>query len=228
MANMTLSELEPYILGKKFLGKVKVPERVDVQVLEDFLTFLEEDPVSKELFNSTEVHSDFYKQAYDANHIVPKNLQKEIFYAAKIGKVYQGVPSYCVYMLKKAWELCDGIPNLIMLVLPLGAIKEFLQEDYFGSGINLCTVIRNVCTTEYNPVSDAHPKNKLNKFGEIYVSSTNMIAAVPLGLFDVITDNNCSKIILGQYGLELDGVPIRSLANYVGAVASTYDLRELV
>lgn len=223
-----LASLEPYILGKKFTGTAKNVVRCNEEILQKFLTALEEDKIAKEFFNAYDISADFYKTMVDFKHIIPKEYREEVFYAAKIGKFYKEVPSFCVYILDKSWEQCDGIPNLLFKIIPITAIKKFCEEGYFLGGLTLRDVICNVCTEEYTPLSVYHPKNKLKDFTEVYVQSADMVAALPHAIADSLDDVSISSIVVTPNGLETNGVLLRTMANRVGAVNSIYDLRKVL
>ena len=223
-----LSSLEPYILGKKFTGKAKNVPRCNKQVLEDFLTALAEDEIAMKFFEAYDVAADFYKTILDFRHIIPKEYREEVFYAAKNGKMYKEIPSFCVYTLTRAWEQCYGIPNLLFKVVPIPAIKKFCEDGYFLGGLSLRDVVCNVCTDEYAPLSVYHSKNRLKDFSEVYVQSADMVAALPHSIADSLSDSSITAITVTPNGLETGGVLLRTMANHVGAVNSIYDLREVL
>lgn len=226
--NTDLNSLSPYILGKKYFGKAKNVTRGNPEILSKFLTLLEADPIAKEFFNAYNISSDFYNTMIDFKHFIPKEHRDEVFYAAKVGKMYREVPAFCVYILEKAWEQCNGMPNLLFKVIPIQAIKKFCEEDYFLGGLSLRDVICNICCEDYSPVSFYSPKNKVGNFTELYIPSADMVAAVPNSIADCLDDNSVTQIVLGTNGLEIHGKLLRTMANHVGAINSTYDLRELL
>lgn len=227
-ANTSLSELEPYILGKAFTeDKVKVT-RIDRNIFKQFMEMLSYDPIAKQFFDVYENYRDFYKTATDFRNQIPKEVQAECFYAAKLGKYYSGVPSFCAYMVKKAYDECYGIPNLIVKKLPLPMLRNCFSEDYFGAGICLRDVICSICCESYAPLSDTRPKNRVGDFTELYIRSANMVAAVPNKIADALDDASVLKITETANGLAVDGLLLRTMCNYAGAVSSTYDLRELI
>lgn len=223
-----LSSLEPYILGKKFTGVAKNVTRCDADILKKFLTALEEDKIAKEFFNAYDIAGDFYKTMVDFKHIIPKEYREEVFYAAKNGKMYKEVPAFCVYIISKAWESCNGIPNLILKTIPLPALKKFFEEGYFAGSITLRDVICNICCEEYTPLSLYHLKNKMKDFTEIYVQSTDMVAAVPHSIAESLNDESIASIDCTANGLETNGVLLRTMAGHVGAINSVYDLRKVL
>lgn len=223
-----LCDLEPYILGKKYFGEAKNQPRITQEIFDKFVRCLEEDPIAKEFFTVFDAAADFYNTAVDFKYHIPKEMRTEVFYAAKNGYAYVQVPSFCVFMLTKAWEKCSGIPNLLFKVLPAVCIKEFCKKDYLLGGLTLRDVICNVCTPKYTPLSMYHSKNKLKEFTEVYIQSTDMVAAVPNSIGDCLSEDSIASIKLGTYGLEINGVLIRTMCGYVGATNSNYDLRRLL
>lgn len=232
-----LNSLEPYVLGKKTTGPVKKSlsisggsaGRLNKQLLEDFLTMLEEDQIAKQMFEAYEYAKDFYASMIDFANLFPPEQYEELFYAAKLGGVvYREIPSPCVYMLKKCWEAANGIPNLIMKIVPRNYLKLFFTEGYFLGGLTLQYVVRNVCTELYTPLSVHRLKNRFDDFSEIYVVNTDMVAAVPNDIADRLTDDAILQIEMTPAGLSTGGVLIRTMCNRFGAINSHYDLRGLL
>lgn len=223
-----MSDLSPYILGKKFTGTCKNRVILSKEQLEDFLTRLEEDQIAKEFFQAYDLARDFYDTMVDFKHFFDSKIRDELFYAAKTKKVYRQIPAFCVYLLERAWNECYGIPNLIIKVLPTSALKKFFEEGYFTGGVTLKDAICNICCEEYQPLSIQNNKNKLHDFTEIYVESTDMVAALPHSIADDLTTSAISEIKVTSNGLETNGVLLRTMSGYVGAINSMYDLREVI
>ena len=226
VADLSLIELEPYITGKQFTGTIDMP-RCPEEVLKKFLNMLEEDDIAKEFFNTYDVAQNFYTTMPDFKHFIPKELQVECFYAAKNGVLYKEIPALCVYILRKANDVCNGIPNLIPKVVPSNVLNEWCKKGYFN-GITLKDAICNVCNSKYKPLSSTYLKNPVDDFVEIYITSTDMVAAVPKKIADCLDEASIERIELTENGLAVDGVLLRTLANYVGAINSYYDLRKLI
>lgn len=227
VADLTLNDLEPYINGKKFTGEVEVA-RGDEAILKKFLNLLEEDDIAKEFFNTYDVAQNFYTTMPDFKQIIPKELQVECFYAAKNGVMYKEIPAFCVFLLKKAIAECDGIPNLIPKVIPSNVLNEWCKKGYFGGGLSLKDVICNICTPNYKPLCNTYLKNVVGDFTEIYVTSTDMVAAIPNKIAECLDDESIRNIVLTSNGLSTNDVILRTMCNYVGAINSYYDLRKLI
>lgn len=215
-------------MGRKFLGKTTRTIPVSKSVLEDFLTLLEGDSIAKALFDAYDVAADFYRSMPDFKYHIPKEVREDAFYAAKNGMIYNQIPAFCVYILRKCYDQCFGIPNLLLKIIPVSILKKFFAENYFGGGVSLYDAICNICTEEYSPLSMHHVKNKLKDFTEIYVESTDMVAAVPHDIGDALTDASISCIKTSPNGLESGGMLLRTMCGRVGAINSVYDLRKVL
>lgn len=223
-----LSTLEPYILGKKFTGVAKNITRCTSEIYQKFLDLLEEDALAKRFFDVYTVPADFYRTMVDFNHHIPKEYRTEVFYAAKVGYFSPQVPSFCLYLVTEAWKRAEGMPNMVVKLLPTTAMKKFFEEGYFADNYSLYDVICDLCTENYKPLCLYHPKNKVGDFTEIYVKETDMVAAVPNAIADALDDDSVLAIKLTPNGLETGGVLLRTMGGYVGAINSNYDLRELL
>ena len=227
-SNTTLHELEPYILGKAFTeDKVKVT-RIDRHIFKQFMEMLSYDPIAKQFLDVYDNYKDFYKTAVDFRNQIPKDVQAECFYAAKLGKYYPGVPSFCAFIVKKCYDECYGIPNLILKKMPLQVLRNCFSEGYFGTGICLRDVICTICNEEYTPLCKSNPKNKVGDFTELYIETSNMVAAVPNKIADALDDSSVLQIVETDKGLAVNGLLLRTMCNYAGAINSTYDLREVI
>lgn len=226
--DLSLIELEPYIRGKAFTGKAKQYITIYEEDVTNFLTLLDTFPIARQVFDITEKAADFYAIYSDFKSRFKSDIRSEVFYAAKNGGIYKQIPSYCVYMLRKAWKECNGISNLICKVLPMNCIEVFCQDGYFLGGLSLYDAICNVCTPDYTPLSKRDYRVKNGDFYEIYISETDMVAIVPDAISNVLTDDAIANIHVNGHDLLVDGKPLRTLAGYVGAINSTYDLRELL
>ena len=231
----TLIDLYPYVMGKSHFAEVKVRARLDQDYLKLFVNMLSEDQVAQKYFEVLMVHEDFYNTLVDFNHFIPPEQQAEVFYAAKLGRGYREIPSFCAYILDLAWKQCNGIPNLIPKVLSGTHLRKFCGEGYLLGGLSLHDAICNVCTDQYMPFNSVNTKNLIKAkttdeldFYEIYIRESDMVAAVPKSIGDVLTDSTISKISVTPNGLFVGGQYIRTMANHLGVINSIYDLREVI
>lgn len=223
----------PMIIGKEFTGEAKNTPRLNPVYYQLFLDMLEEDNIAKEFFNIFEMHDDFFSTAVDFNHFIPSDQRAEVFYAAKLGKGYREIPSFCAYVLDKAWKQCNGIPNLITKVIPISYLKRFCYKNYFVGSVTLHDAICNVCTDQYSPFTRGKLKNLVkdeegNEFYEIYIRETDMVAAVPTEIGEKLAVTDIENITMTPNGLQTGGKYIRTMASHFGAVNSYYDLRKVI
>lgn len=224
----TLSELAPYINGKQFLDTdSKMVER-NGEYIDQFMTLLASDTIAQEFLKQYDTPGAFYDTMLDFKEMIPTKYQSECFYSAKCKKYYKEIPSICVFFLERAYEKCYGIPNLILKVLPWPFLNKCFQFGFFTGGVTLADAICNVCNPQYHSLSKDKLKNRVGEFTEIYVQSEDMVAAVPNKIADFLSNDAILKIEKTPDGLAVDGKLIRTMANYVGAINSTYDLRTLL
>lgn len=226
--DLTLDQLEPFIEGREFTSKPCKQVRLNTDTFNKFMQMIEEDYNAKRFLESFEFPKDFYNTLPDFKHFFPAEVREELFYAAKNGKMYVEIPSACVYLLNKAWDQCNGIPNLLLKTVPLPALSAWLRKGYFLGAVTLKDAICNVCTPMYKPLCNTRLRNRVNDFTEIYIGATDMVAAVPNAIADALDDDSIRRITVTPSGLAVDGVLLRTMANYVGAINSIYDLRELL
>lgn len=226
-ADLTLSQLEPFVLGKDFIGKPIEVVRGNQDIYNKFLKLVEEYE-AQNMLAAYEHPANFYDVYPDFKHEIPKEYREEVFYEGKNGCMYKEIPAQCVYVLKKVWNECNGIPNLILKTVPTAALTMWLRQGYFLGAVTLKDAICNVCTPLYKPLCETRLRNKVGTFTEIYVVQEDMVAAVPNSISNSLGDENIRNMKLGQFGLEVDGILVRTMAGYVGAINSNYDLRELL
>lgn len=224
----TLTEWEPFILGKEFTKDSSNVSRLQENLLERFITELKGDQIAYALFNGCDDAKTFFDATVDFKHWIPRQYMKELFYAAKLKRYTLTVPCFAQFLLEKAWKQANGIPNLIIKLLPTQAVTEFCSKDYFLGGISLHDVICNVCTEDYTPLSETHLRNKLSTFTEIYVMETDMVAAVPHEVSDALSDEAIRSITLLPSGLAVGDRLLSTFGGHYGASHSNYDLRDIV
>lgn len=224
-----LTTLRDYILGDRDTGMVSDKmTRLPNAMFEEFMNMLAADSVAAAWVNTYEVHKDFYATMPDYAKLFPKQFQEELFYAAKLGHYYRQIPAFCEYIVRKSWEKCYGIPNLLFKVIPTPAMNRFFQKGYLLGGINMRDVVCNTVCADYDPISLHHPFNKVGDFTEVYVPKTDMVAALPNDIAEILTPESVTDLHVTPNGLALGNKLLRTSGAYVGAVNSIYDLREVI
>lgn len=224
----TLSDWEPFISGKEFTKETPNVNRLQENLLDRFMEELNSDTVANTLFKSCDDPRGFFNAMVDFKSWIPKTAMKELFYAAKLKKYSLSVPCFAQFLLERAWSLADGIPNMIIKLLPTAALTELCSKDYFLGGMSLHDVICNVCTEDYTPLCEHHLRNKLQSFTEIYVMDTDMVAAVPHEISDALSDEAIRSIKLTAGGLAVGDRLLSTFGGHFGATHSNYDLRDVV
>ncbi len=221
----TIVSKADYINGKRFTGQVE-HLKVDPEMYQNFVNKLEMYDEARSLFYCLESHSDFFKYASDFAKWFPKPLWKELFYAARNGFYSADVPADCIYLVKKAYAVID-LPNLIFKQIPTAYLNTWFSEGYLSGGYTLRDVVCTYCCSTYKPLDEVSTKIKHKDFTEIYVRSTDMVAAVPSRLGDFLSADVIDKLECSPMGLHVNGAYIRTMAGFYGAVNSNYDLRKL-
>lgn len=225
---LTLSEMEPYIMGRTFSGEAKsVNEIKNRAVLDEFLEHVKESLTAKTNLETCDHWADFYKVEPDFTEWVPSKYRADVFYSAKIGCFVPMVPAQCVYLLKVAYDKYKS-PNMIFKQLPESVISTFFRKNYLGGSLSLHDVVCTFCTPMYNPLCDRRMKNRCDGFVEIYVRTEDMVALVPNTIADKINDDCIDDLKVGEDGLEVQGMYLKRMAGFSGEVNSTYDLRGLI
>ena len=224
----TLLDYAPYILGKSEMPNSKQIPRITMEQSVQFAERVHSDTVAEQLFDMCERHTDFFSMHIDARTWVPKELQAEAFYTAKNGEFNTVVPAMCVYIMRKAWKECYGIPNLIFKVIPKQYAVQFFAEGYLAPEYRMLDVVHSLCGMEYQPLSEYKRKIRHDTYSEIYVAETDMVAAVPNRIADEITDGMIDAIKVTPDGLAIGESLLRTRGGSYGITNSVYDLRELV
>lgn len=223
---MKITEYANLVLGKEYLGQSN-RQSVSSDVYQDFIDKLSKYSDIKQVFNATNSHAEFFSACKDFSRWTPKHAQKEVFYAAKNGFYSKDVPADCIFLVKLAFNRVS-IPNLILKQVPSSVSKTWFAEGYFTGGYTLRDVICTYCAPDYIPISDTNTKVKHNTYTEIYIKSTDMVAAVPNKIGDLLSLNDIENIECDVNGLHIGGNYIRTLGGYYGASNSVYDLRRIV
>ena len=225
--SFTLNELEPYITGKKFLdAKYKKP-KVTKEMFQEFWDRLCMDDTYKTLVECFEYHKDFFTACPDLAKMYEEDLHQELFYAAKVGYIYEGVPTYLVYMIKQCLKQYP-FGNLIIKMIPLPYLNQYLKEEALGDH-SLYDVISQELEAEYSVVTNHHLVSEYQSADELYVQKEDMVALLPKGLIQETTQDYLESLELFEEGLASpDGIYLGSFGGYHNACNSFYDLRNLL
>lgn len=223
--DMSIIDMAEYIEGHKFTGKSN-RLHVTEDMYKDFVTKLSYYDTAAYMLNYFEHYKDFFKSCSDFAEWFPKDSWCELFYAAKNHAYSVDVPADCLYLIKKAYNNIS-IPNLVFKQIPTSILSSWFEEGYLTGGYTLKDVVCSSCLQTYKPLSETRTKIIHNNFTEIYVAKTDMVAALPNAIGEVLSASDISKITLSMHGLHIEGKYLRTLAGFYGAVNSIYDLRRV-
>lgn len=222
---MTLAELQPYITGERFSREAVEPYRLDINLYKNLAQVVSESVSAQKNLDVCELPVDFYRVEPDIKYLVPMQAREEMFYALKNGAANPDVPSKLVYYIKKSYNM-DKMPNLIFKKIPESELKVFFQENYLGNGYTIRDVVCSIIDPHYIPVNNYTRLVKYDNFVEVYVESTDMVAALPNPMVKNLSQRDIHNIKVDSSGLRIGDCYLRSLGGYYGAVNSIYDLRE--
>ncbi len=224
--DFSIIDMADYINGKKYVSE-SVHLDVEDSMYQDFADYLAKYEDAAMLFSNVKSHTEFFKYATDFAYWFPKDCWKELFYATKNGFYSKSVPADCIYMIKMAYLNID-LPNLIFRQIPKTWLAEWFKSGYLTDGYTLRDVVCTYCMPQYKPIDGITLKVRYSDYTEIYVPSTDMVAAVPNPIGDILSVDVINQIECNSFGLHVDNHYIRTMGGYYGAVNSNYDLRKLV
>lgn len=220
---MRITDFAPYIMGERFTRGNVAPYRIDMDLYNKVAQIVKESDSAEANIAALSAPAAFYKVEPDIAHYVPALAREEIFYALKNGYASESVPSRLVFLLKRAYSVID-LPNLIVSQIPENEFEVIFQTNYL-KGCCLHDVICSLFDSTYYPVTDAKPKNRHTDYTEVYVSETDMIAALPNALADTLSLSDIRNLTVTSCGLSLENYPLRTMGGLYGATNSIYDLR---
>lgn len=226
--NMSIIDMAPYIRGERYLGEMELTKFPDFELYKTFSKAVATTQLGDVNFDAMENYKDFFNCEVEIKKLIPtRQFQQEVFYALKNGIIVQGVPSYCIYMVKKALDMYHS-PNLVVKQLPLDLLKNCFTQGYFGDDYTLRDVICNLSGLPYEPLSMSKRKVAYQDFTELYVEETDMVAILPNALAVGLNEDSIQYLHVTPDGLVIKDILLRTRGSYTGAVNSIYDLRKLV
>lgn len=224
---MNLLEKEPYIKGQLFSREATAPARLTMDVFKKAIDTLAMAPLGEQNLDCCELSKSFYRVEPDVRDVVPEELRDECFYAMKLGYFSKHIPAQAMYWIMKAYNQYK-IPNLIFKLIPDRVFTIMSQQDYLADGYCLQDAVCSLTVPTYTPLSLQNLCVKHEDFAEIYIAKTDMVAAVPLKIAELLSPEDIRNIDVDENGLHIQHHYLRSLAGYVGAINSVYDLRRVI
>ena len=179
--------------------------------------------------NMTEDYKEFFQAFELFRNVFPENLQEDIFYAAKLGFHFKGVPSKLVYLLKKSISTYTS-PNVAVSAINRMAWGRFLKRGSIQDGITIKTVIDNLLGEAYTPLSEHRRKVKYRDWYEVYVENVDRVVLLNEEIarsIDSLDDLRNVKFSEEKGVLVYDS-PLRVIGPYVGIINDDFDLRKVI
>ena len=225
--DLTILELAPYIKGEQKLEVEYSKPKLKEDQFQEFWNKLNMNNTYKTLLECSQFYKDYFQVCYDLAKMFDRELHSELFYAAKVGYFYEGVPTYLVYMIK---ECLKEYPfgNLLIKRIPTPLLNQYFREGALGN-VSLYDIIAKELGTSYQVIDKGHLYSEYETYAELYIPNEDMVAIVPNDLIQSLTTDYIESLSMYEDGLaSADGVYLGKLGGYHGACNSYYDLRKLV
>jgi hypothetical protein len=228
---MTLLDFNKIVEGKKFLGEeTQSLKTLSVEDLETFRQYLSIEDSMVSALASTDNAAEFYS-AYPILKSLPydSETRTELFYAAKLGKIYTDIPCRLVYLVSMALRKTPS-PNRAFAVLKeTNALYKYLAPGAIKNNITIKQIVEDILKKEIKTVTAARRKVKYQDFYEIYVENIDNVVLVPEGIAECIDSHNDLKAVnyVEEKGVCVYDTPIRTLGGYFGITKNEFDLREV-
>jgi len=179
--------------------------------------------------NMTEDYKEFF-QAFDLfRKVFPENLHEDLFYTAKLGFHFKGIPSKLVYLLKKSISIYTS-PNVAVNAINRMAWGRFLKRGSIPEGVTIKTIIDNLLGEAYMPLSEHRRKVKYRDWYEVYVENVDRVVllneeiATSVDSLDDLRNVKFSE----EKGVLVYDSPLRAMGPYVGIINNDFDLRKVI
>ena len=175
-------------------------------------------------------YTNSYKEYFDAyellNKVVNPDLKEDLFYSAKLGFFYQGVPSRLTYLLHLALRKYH-VPNYAINAIDIRYLARFLKRDELVGEVTIKQVIENLLGKSYLSLSKHRRCVKYGDIFEIYVENMDRVLILPEELEEITKSQEdlLSVEFVGNLGVCIRGIPIRTFAGKIGFTRNEYDLR---
>ena len=178
------------------------------------------------IFNKTDIPKVFYDACPLFQQVFPSRLQIEVFYATKLGFIYENVPSKLVYLLRLALKLTES-PNLAIQALDEKQLAPYLKEEALPRDVTIKQIMANLLGTDFSLLTDTKRKVKYKDFYEVYVENVDRVILLPEDLAGYISSFEDLQNVNYKHdiGVCVYDTPIRTLGGRVGITFHEYDLR---
>lgn len=225
---MTITEAADYILGRKFVNVLgREPFRADKQFLEDAKKELLKHPTAYKNLSLIDSSKVFFAREVDLAEKVPNTQKEEFFYGVKLGYVSPAIPAKALFYMDRCLEEYGTLNVLPKFVLS-GDLKKMFSDGYCAEGYCLRDVICSLFQPNYKPIDDGQMSAPNGEHWDIYIQETDTVAIIPKKIKDKLQPEDIRRLKVEGRHITLSGKPIYELGGYIGAVNSTYDLRDII
>lgn len=228
--SMTILELNKVISGN--YDGMPVATKEPVLITEEdvilFLSTFSVDDYVKSVFEATENYIQFYECLPWLKKCFDPSKAKEVFYAAKCGILYDGVPPTVIFLLKKALaEYEYKYANLAISLLNRNMLIPYLKEGILPTGTSYRDVVSNIVGRSVKLITASNLCVDVNGVSELYVPNTDQIALVPTDMLEGVSDLDDLRTVefVPELGITIKGIPIRTLGGRMGLTRNDFDLR---
>lgn len=226
---MTLLELNRIFEGKYIEEKGKADNQVQITE-EDMIKFRELltiNDVFSEGLSKTESATEYFHTYELLDRVVEDRLKEELFYTAKTGFFFEGIPSKVVYLLQRAIKRYNT-PNNAINSIDVRVLSKYLKKGYLPENVTLKQVMENLIGREFQTLSESRLAVTYKDCVEVYVRNTDRVLIVPLSLESYFNSREDLEHVeyVKNIGVCIQGIPIRTLKGMLGVTFDEYDLRE--
>lgn len=216
------------IVRGKYKEKADTEGRYVSASVDDILQFkdmLQIDRVYADGFKKTESAAEFY-EAYELfDKTFDKRLQESLFYGAKLGFFFEGVPNRLTFLLKKAASTSATPSITLQSVSPL-AWGRFLKKGTLPDDICIKDVLDAIYGTETQLVDILQLRVRHREFSEVYVGNVDRICLLPNDIADTLSIEDLQDVrYVPKVGVCVNNEPLRTFDGYKGITMDEFDLR---
>lgn len=218
------------IFDGKYTEELKKTDKNRTITIDDFNKFRELLSINESFQSGLRLtdSSTEYFEAYDLlNMVVADEIKEDLFFTAKLGYFYEGIPSKIVYLLQKAIRSYNT-PNNAISSLDIGRVGRFLKKGSLPDGVTLKQIMENIIGSEFQLLTKYRRSVQFKDSVEIYVENTDRVLVLPKDIAVLIesAEDLASVEYVKGVGVCVHGIPIRTLGGKIGLTLNEYDLRE--
>lgn len=201
-------------------------EKVQQEHVDLFRSILPTSTFVSSLYNNVDDASAFYAQVPELKKLLPPKMATDIFYASKLGYIFEGVPSKMVYVISELFRLGDKDHVNLTLEMGVQLLANYAAFTYGKDKFTIKDVIENIIGTKVSLLTPDTRKVQAVDSYEVWVENANRVVLLPNDIAKPLSKDDVKKIEYdSERGLTLSDIPLRTMNNRVGCTLSDFDLR---